>query len=129
MKFKKLKTLEVSILYQRNKSKMANKEMKTYTLTEMKDMYIGKQGTKDRDEYEYELRMDIIGKMIKQARQDRNLTQEQLGELIGVQKSQISKLESSANSATIDTIIKVFKALKAEINFRVKLENEFVQLV
>ena len=108
---------------------MANKEMKTFTLAEMKDTYIGKQGTKDRDEYEYELRMDIIGKMIKQARQDRNLTQEQLGELIGVQKSQISKLESSANSATIDTIIKVFKALKAEINFRVKLENEFVQLV
>jgi len=108
---------------------MANKEMKTYTLSDMKDKYIGKQGTKDRDEYEYELRMDIIGKMIKQARQDRNLTQEQLGELIGVQKSQISKLESSANSATIDTIIKVFKALKAEVNFRVKLENEFVQLL
>jgi predicted XRE-type DNA-binding protein len=129
MKFKRLKKSEVSILHQKNRYKMANKEMKTYTLTEMKDMYIGKQGTKDRDEYEYELRMDIIGKMIKQARQDRNLTQEQLGELIGVQKSQISKLESSANSATIDTIIKVFKALKAEINFRVKLENEFVQLV
>jgi ribosome-binding protein aMBF1 (putative translation factor) len=36
--------------------------------------------TKNRDEYEYELRMDIIGKMIKQARQDRNLSQEQLGE-------------------------------------------------
>jgi HTH-type transcriptional regulator/antitoxin HipB len=128
MKFKRLKKSELSILHQKNRLKMANKEMKTYTLTEMKDMYIGKQGTKDRDEYEYELRMDIIGKMIKQARQDRNLTQEQLGELIGVQKSQISKLESSANSATIDTIIKVFKALKAEINFRVKLENEFVQL-
>ena len=129
MKFKWQKTSEVSIFHQKNNDKMANKEMKTYTLTEMKDMYIGKQGTKVRDEYEYELRMDIIGKMIKQARQDRNLTQEQLGELIGVQKSQISKLESSANSATIDTIIKVFKALKAEINFRVKLENEFVQLV
>ncbi len=129
MKFKRLRTLEVSILHQKNKDKLANKEMKTYTLADMKDMYIGKQGTKDREEYEYELRMDIIGKMIKQARQERNLTQEQLGELIGVQKSQISKLESSANSATIDTIIKVFKALKAEINFRVKLENEFVQLM
>lgn len=108
---------------------MANKGMKTYTLSEMKDMYIGKHGTRERDEYEYELRMDIIGKMIKQARQDRNLTQQQLGALIGVQKSQISKLESSANSATIDTIIKVFKALKAEVNFRVKLENEYVQLM
>jgi len=107
---------------------MANKALKTYTLSEMKDMYIGIEGSKEREEYEYELRMDIIGKMIKQARQERNLTQEQLGVLIGVQKSQISKLESSANSATIDTVIKVFKALKAEINFRVKLENEFVQL-
>lgn len=129
MKFKRLKKSEVSILHQKKNDKMANKEIKTYTLAEMKDMYIGKQGTKDSDEYEHELRMDIIGKIIKQARQDRNLTQEQLGELIGVQKSQISKLESSANSATIDTIIKVFKALKAEINFRVKLENEFVQLM
>jgi len=108
---------------------MVNKEMKSYTLDEMKDMFIGEAGTKDREEYEYELRMEVIGKMIKKARQERNLTQEQLGELIGVQKSQISKLESSANSATIDTVIKVFKALKAEINFRVKLENEFVQLV
>lgn len=107
---------------------MANKALKTYTLSEMKDMYIRIEGSKERDEYEYELRMDIIGKMIKQARQERNLTQEQLGALIGVQKSQISKLESSANSATIDTVIKVFKALKAEINFRVKLENKFVQL-
>ena len=107
---------------------MATKELKTYTLIEMKDKYIGKVGTKDRDEYEYELRMDVLGKMIKVARQERNLTQEELGQLVGVQKAQISKLESSANSATIDTIIKVFKALKAEINFNVKLEDNFIKL-
>lgn len=107
---------------------MASKEIKTYTLTEMKDKYIGKVGTTDRDEYEYELRMDVLGKMIKSARQERNLTQEELGKLVGVQKAQISKLESSANSATIDTILKVFKALKAEINFNVKLEDNFVKL-
>jgi len=108
---------------------MATKEMKTYTLAEMKDKYIGKDGTKERDDYEYELRMDVLGRMIKTARQQRNLTQEELGRLIGVQKAQISKLESSANSATIDTIIKVFKALRAEINFNVKLESNFVKLV
>jgi predicted XRE-type DNA-binding protein len=108
---------------------MATEEMKSYSLTEMKDKYIGEVGTTERDEYEYELRMDILGKMIKQARKERQLTQAQLGELIGVQKSQISKLESSINSATIDTVIKVFKALKAEINFKVKIENEFIQLV
>jgi DNA-binding XRE family transcriptional regulator len=108
---------------------MATKELKTYSLAEMKDTYIGKVGSQERDEYEYELRMDVIGKMIKTARQDRNLTQEELGRLVGVQKAQISKLESSANSATIDTLLKVFKALKAEINFNVKLEDTFVKLV
>ena len=105
------------------------KEMKTYTLADMKDKYIGKVGTKKRDGYEYELRMDVLGKMIKAARQERNLTQEELGKLVGVQKAQISKLESSTNSATIDTIIKVFKALKADINFNVKIEDSFVRLV
>ena len=103
--------------------------MKSKSLAEMKDKYIGKLGTKDRDDYEYELRMDILSRMIKTARQERNLTQEQLGTLIGVQKSQISKLENSSNSASIDTLLKVFKALKAEIHFKVKLEEEYLELV
>ena len=42
----------------------------------MQDNYIGKKGTKDRDQYEYELRMDVLGRMIKTARQERKLTQE-----------------------------------------------------
>jgi HTH-type transcriptional regulator/antitoxin HipB len=108
---------------------MAKTEIKSYSLAEMKDKYIGKLGTEDRDQYEYELRMDVLGKMIKSARQERNLTQEQLGKLVGVQKSQISKLESNTNSATIDTILKVFKALKADIHFNVTLEKHYVQLV
>jgi HTH-type transcriptional regulator / antitoxin HipB len=108
---------------------MAKTSMKSYSLAEMKDKYIGKKGRADRDNYEYELSMDVLGRMIKTARQERNLTQEQLGELVGVQKAQISKLESSANSATIDTIIKVFKALKADIHFNVTLEKKHLQLM
>jgi HTH-type transcriptional regulator/antitoxin HipB len=108
---------------------MEKTEIKSYSLSEMKDKYIGPIGSVDREEYEYELRMDILGKMIKRARIERNLTQEQLGLLVGVQKSQISKLESSTNSATIDTILKVFKALKADIHFNVTLEKEYIQLV
>ncbi len=107
---------------------MEKKTIKTYSLNEMKDKYVGKLGTSNRNAYEYELRMDILGKMIKSARIERNLTQEELGKIIGVQKAQISKLESSLNSATIDTIIKVFKALKAEINFNIKIENNYVVL-
>ena len=101
---------------------------KFYTLDEMKDKYVGERGTEKREAYEYELRMEIIGEMIKKARIERHLTQEELGKLIGVQKAQISKLENNTNSATIATIIKVFKALKAEINFSIKLENKTLQL-
>jgi len=107
---------------------MATKRVKTYSLDQMKDEFIGKPGSVVREDYEYELRMDVLGKMIKAARQERNLTQEELGKLIGVQKAQISKLESSANSATIDTILKVFRALRAEISFNIRLEDEFIRL-
>ncbi len=107
---------------------MTTEKMKSYSLAEMKDKYIGIVGTEERDNYEYELCMEVLGRMIKAARKERNLTQEQLGELVGVKKSQISKLESSANSATMDTILRVFKALKAEIKFKVKIENQSLQL-
>ena len=107
---------------------MATKRVKAYTLDQMKDEFIGKKGSVAREDYEYELRMDVLGKMIKAARQERNLTQEELGKLVGVQKAQISKLESSTNSATIDTILKVFKALKAEISFNIRLEDDFIRL-
>lgn len=108
---------------------MAKKTLKSYSLSEMKDKYIGKAGTEEREVYEYELRMDILGRMIKSARLERKLTQEQLGKLVGVQMAQISKLETSASSATIDTILKVFKALDADIHFNVKLEKEYLQVI
>lgn len=107
---------------------MKTQRMKTFTLAEMKDKYIGQIGNPEREEYEYELSMELLGRMIKIARQERNLTQEELGKLVGVQKAQISKLENSANSATIDTVVKVFRALKAEIKFNVKLEHQALSI-
>jgi len=53
---------------------MSTKDIKTHTLSAMKDKYIGKEGTKEREEYEYELSMDVLGKMIKSVRQERHLT-------------------------------------------------------
>ena len=107
---------------------MEAKKRKIYTLDEMKNKYIGERGTDEREAYEYELRMEIIGDMIKTARLERQLTQEELGKLVGVQKAQISKLENNANSVTIDTIIRVFKALQADITFSVRLENKTLKL-
>ena len=62
------------------------------------------------------------------SQQQLSRVENQLGKLVGVQKAQISKLESHANSATIDTILKVFRALKAEIHFNVTLEKQYIQL-
>ena len=97
--------------------------MKAYTLDQVQDKLIGKIGTPRRDMFEYELQMDLIGKAIKQTRQERNLTQEELGKLIGVQKAQISRLENNASNVTMDTLIKVFTALKANIKLQVELPN------
>ena len=98
--------------------------MKLYTLDEIKEEFIGKRGTAKRDLYEQELQMELLGDMIRQVRLERNLTQEQLGKLVGVQKSQISKLENHATNVTIETILKVFTALKAKISFHVEMKKE-----
>jgi HTH-type transcriptional regulator / antitoxin HipB len=97
--------------------------MKVYTLDQVQDKLIGKIGTPNRDVFEYELQMDLIGKAIKQTRQERKLTQEELGKLIGVQKAQISRLENNASNVTMETLIKVFSALNAKIKFQVELPN------
>lgn len=96
-------------------------KFKTVSLDTMIDKHIGKRGTKKREAFENELRIDLLGQAIKQARQERNLTQEQLGELVGVQKAQISKIENSVKNARFDTILKVFEALGAKVNFSVEL--------
>lgn len=102
--------------------------MKTYTFDEVKDKYLGKEGTAERDAYENELRLDLIGEAIKQARKERKLTQTQLGELIGVKKAQISKIENNLTDARFETILKVFRALNAKINFNVELLNQKMDL-
>jgi len=95
--------------------------MKTYTLDQVQDKLIGERGTPERDVFEYELQLEIIGKAIKQTRQQRNLTQEELGKLIGVQKAQISRLENNVSNVTIDTLLRVFSALKANVKFQIEL--------
>jgi HTH-type transcriptional regulator/antitoxin HipB len=107
---------------------MKKEQMKTYSLEEITDKHIGKRGTAKREAFEQELRLDLLGEAIKQARKERNLTQEELGKLVGVQKSQISKLENSLTDARFDTIIKVFKALNAKVNFNVELLSQNVKI-
>lgn len=102
---------------------MTNK-FKTVSIDSMIDKHIGERGTERREAFENELRIDLLGQAIKQARQERNLTQEQLGELVGVQKAQISKIENSVKNARFETILKVFDALGAKVNFTVEMNDK-----
>ncbi|MCM1519538.1 MAG: helix-turn-helix domain-containing protein [Lachnoclostridium sp.] len=95
--------------------------MKYATLEELEDKYIGKIGTPRRDTYEQSLQEEIhaynIGEAIKLARLKQDLTQEELGARMGVQRAQVSKIESGRN-LTFGTIARAFKALgiHAELN-------------
>jgi len=95
--------------------------MKTYTLDHAEDLLIGKKGTKEREEYEFELKLELIGDIIKTARKKRALTQEQLGELVGVKKAQISRLENSTGNVTFETVLRILNALGAKLSFKLEM--------
>jgi len=59
---------------------------------------------------------------------ERKWTQEQLGKKIGVQKAQISKLKNNTTNVTLDTILRVFTALKAKISFHIELGKQRVRI-
>ena len=78
--------------------------MKTYSLEEITDETFGPVGTPKRDEMERRLAEELhayrIGEAIKKARTEQNLTQEELGERIGVGRARISKMEKGYNITT-----------------------------
>lgn len=94
--------------------------MNFYTHEEMLDKVVGMKGTPVRDEYDEEIQSFLIGEAIKRARQSKNLTQEELGKLIGVQRAQISRIENGKN-LTLSTIAKVFRAMG--VSAKLELEN------
>ena len=103
--------------------------MRKYTLEELTDKYVGKKGTDSREQFEFELKLDILGDMIKKARKEKNMTQEQLGKLVGVQKSQISKIENNTKDVRLSTIMKVFNALKAKVKMSIDFDtNSYLEI-
>lgn len=91
-------------------------KLKLYTHEEMLDKALGKKGTPVRNDYEAEINSFLMGEAIKKARLSRHLTQEQLGELIGVKRAQVSRIEKGHN-LTFVTMAKVFKAMGISATF------------
>lgn len=93
--------------------------MKLYSIDEILDEDLGKIGTPERDKFETELQAEVhayhIGEAIRKARKEKKLTQAELGELMGVQRAQISKIESGKN-LNFSTIAKAFMAMQIPAN-------------
>lgn len=109
---------------------MKNKEneLEMFSFDQIKDEFIGESGTAQRTLYEQELQMAILGNLIKKVRLDRNMTQEELGKLVGVQRAQISKLENNTTNVTVETILRVFSALNAKVNFKVEILDSIIKI-
>lgn len=95
-------------------------EMKTYSLDQIIEEQIGSIGTQKRDLFESKIQFELIGSKIKVLRKEKGLTQTQLGELVGVQKAQIYKIENNISNVKITTLLKVLNALGVKLTWEIK---------
>jgi len=88
------------------------------TFDELIDLEHGKIGTENRNKYEESSQMFIISEMLKEARKNANLTQEQLAEKTGTKKSYISRIENAKGNIQLSTLIRIFEiGLNKKIGF------------
>lgn len=83
------------------------KDIKTFD--ELIEVEHGKVGTESRNRYDEQAQMFIVSEMLKAARKEANLTQEQLAEKAGTKKSYISKIENGRGNIQLSTLIRIFE--------------------
>jgi DNA-binding XRE family transcriptional regulator len=95
----------------------ANKIRNAKNIDELLDIKYGKIGIKKRDEFEEKAQYFVISEMLKEARKEAKMTQEQLAEKIGTKKSYISRLENGKCDIQLSTLYKIFEfGLGKQIN-------------
>ena len=98
--------------------------MKKKNLTGLSDFInkeVGKKGTKKRDKFESEYEAFRLGVLIQQARQEKGLTQEQVAELSGTNKSYISKLEKDLKDVPFSTLQRIItEGLSGHLEMSIK---------
>ena len=91
----------------------------------LENRYYGKKGIAKREVYESAFKEELVGEIIKQIREKQNLTQDQLAQILNVNKSNISKIENNLKSIRMDTFFRVVEALRAKMT--IKLEFGKIQ--
>lgn len=79
------------------------------TFDELLDIEYGKIGTKKRDEFELKAQYFVISEMLKEARREAKMTQQQLADKVGTKKSYISRLENGKCDIQLSTLYRIFE--------------------
>ncbi len=88
------------------------------TSNDLLDKEYGVRGTKSREKFAKEARAYYYGQIIEDERRKAKLTQEQLAEKIGANKSYISRLESGKTEPKVSTFYKIMAALGLTIEIK-----------
>lgn len=81
--------------------------MNTMTLDQIKTKYYGEVGTPERNRIENELEALRIGIQIREAREKKAMTQNQLAERINKKRTFISKVENDGGNITLKTLFDI----------------------
>jgi DNA-binding XRE family transcriptional regulator len=87
--------------------KTKTNKMETKSWKEIKDSVYGKNGTERRDELERDFESFKIGLLLRNAREEKNLTQEQLGKLVDKKRTYISRIENNGSNITLKTLYEI----------------------
>ncbi|MCD4744944.1 MAG: helix-turn-helix domain-containing protein [Bacteroidales bacterium] len=109
------------------------KKMGFVSHDELKDKVYGLKGSETREQYEKDLKIELIGDFLKKLRKQENLTQGQLAKLMNIDKSYISKIENNLKETKFGTIRKYVEALKVnKMSLKLEFDNgnsEVLQLI
>ncbi len=82
---------------------------KAKSFDELLEIKYGKIGSEKRDEFEEKAQYFVISEILKEARKEANMTQEQLAEKVGTKKSYISRLENGKCDIQLSTLYRIFE--------------------
>lgn len=96
--------------------------METKSWKDIKDSVYGKKGTERRDELDRDFESFKIGLLLRNAREEKKLTQEQLGDLIDKKRTYISRVENNGSNLTLKTLFDIVeKGLGGKVNISIEL--------
>ena len=96
--------------------------METKSWKEIKDNVYGKIGTERRDELERDFESFAIGLQLKKAREEKQLTQTELGDLVDKKREYISRIENNGSNLTLKTLYDIVeKGLGGKVKIQIEI--------